>query len=162
MEERFKTFTVLIAQIGRCIRRIKSEEMAEFQLKSHHVSCLYYLYCEEAMTATELCELCEEDKANLSRSIEYLEANGYLVSHPKAHRRYKTPLELTEKGREVGRILSQRIESVLQQTGEGVSEEERLVMYQTLATVSANLQRICDGYDAARQEADPQNPNIEN
>ncbi|MBQ7880983.1 MAG: hypothetical protein IJ358_04000 [Clostridia bacterium] len=44
MEQRFETFTVQIAKISRCIRKIKSEEMAEFNLKSPHVSCLYYLY----------------------------------------------------------------------------------------------------------------------
>ena len=31
MEERFETFTVLIGRISRSIKRIKSEEMAEFQ-----------------------------------------------------------------------------------------------------------------------------------
>ena len=43
MEERFGTFTILISKISRSIKRIKSEEMAEFQLKGPHVSCLYYL-----------------------------------------------------------------------------------------------------------------------
>ena len=43
MEERYKSFTVLISGISRSIRRIKTEEMAEFNLKSPHVSCLYYL-----------------------------------------------------------------------------------------------------------------------
>ena len=39
MEERFETFTVLIARINRGIKRIKAEEMAEFGLKGPHVSC---------------------------------------------------------------------------------------------------------------------------
>ena len=47
MEERFETFTILIARISRSIKRIKSEEMADFELKGPHVSCLYYLsLCE--------------------------------------------------------------------------------------------------------------------
>jgi len=43
MQQRFETFTVLIAKISRSIRRIKAEEMSEFHLKGPHVSCLYYL-----------------------------------------------------------------------------------------------------------------------
>ena len=39
MEERFETFTVLIARISRGIKRIKAEEMAEFGLKGPHVLC---------------------------------------------------------------------------------------------------------------------------
>lgn len=79
MEERFETFTVLIARINRGIKRIKAEEMAEFGLKGPHVSCLYYLSCCGEMTAAELCERCDEDKAAISRSLDDLEKNGYIT-----------------------------------------------------------------------------------
>ena len=89
MEDRFKTFTILIAKITRCIRKIKTEEMAEFKLKSPHVSCLYYLYKESGMTAKELCDVCDEDKAAISRSIEYLEDNSFIYCESKFEKRYK-------------------------------------------------------------------------
>ena len=54
MTERFETFTVLIAKISRNIRKIKNQEMAEYDLRSSHISCLYYLYCTDKLTATEL------------------------------------------------------------------------------------------------------------
>ena len=79
MKERFETFTVLIAKINRNIRKIKNQEMAEYDLRSPHISCLYYLYSTNGLTATELCERCEEDKATISRSLDYLEKNGYIV-----------------------------------------------------------------------------------
>ena len=79
MVERFELFTVLIANLTRNIRRIKTEEMARWNLKSHHVSCIYYLYQKESLTAKELCDICDEDKANVSRSIEYLEDAGFLI-----------------------------------------------------------------------------------
>ena len=41
MEERFETFTVLINRISRNIRKIKNAEMAEYDLRSVHISCLY-------------------------------------------------------------------------------------------------------------------------
>lgn len=70
MEERFETFTVLIARISRSIKRIKADEMADFELKGPHVSCLYYLSQRDGMTAAELCERCDEDKAAISRSLD--------------------------------------------------------------------------------------------
>ena len=79
MEERFETFTILIARISRSIKRIKAEEMAELALKGPHVSCLYYLSLCDAMTAAELCERCDEDKAAISRSLDDLEKNGYIA-----------------------------------------------------------------------------------
>lgn len=147
MQQRFRTFTLLNAQISRCLRRIKTEEMADIKLKSGHVSCLHYLYEIGPMTAKELCEVCEEDKANISRSMEYLEKNGYLIPDPEETGRYKRRYILTEKGVEAAALLDEKIERMLALAGEGVSEEDRLIMYATLTKISANLQRICDEYD---------------
>ena len=147
MQERFKTFTVLITKIKRSIRRIKTEEMAEFDLKSPHVSCLYYLYKAQTLTAKELCDICEEDKAAVSRSIEYLETNGYVTCNSKMQKRYRTPLELTEKGREIGARIVERIDRILGAASEGLDEAERLVMYRSLALISENLQKLCDRYE---------------
>ena len=55
MEQRFETFTVLITKINRNIRKIKNREMAEYNLKSPHISCLYFIYLSGGLTATELC-----------------------------------------------------------------------------------------------------------
>ena len=52
MEERFAAFTVLIAKINRNIRRIKTEEMAEFHLKGPHVACLYHLTTAGPLTCS--------------------------------------------------------------------------------------------------------------
>ena len=149
MEQRFKTFTTLIASISRGIRRIKAEEMAEFALKSPHVSCLYYLYSEGNLTAKELCDICEEDKANISRSIKYLEENGFVFCDSKTQKRYQAPLELTEKGRDVAKHLALKIDTMLMAASEGVSESDRDIMYQSLSQINDNLARICDEYDEA-------------
>ena len=113
MNNRFETFTLLITSISRSIRRIKTETMAQYELKSPHVSCLYYLYKKPGMTAAELCEVCEEDKAAVSRSILFLEQKGYLareISADKGGRsgakHYRAPLSLTEEGRTVIRVYT--------------------------------------------------------
>ncbi len=147
MEERFKMFTVLISGVSRSIRRIKTGEMAEFELGSTHVSCLYYLSKSETMTSKELCDICEEDKANISRSIRYLEENGYIACTSRTRKRYLAPLCLTEKGREVGRRISEKIDRILDEASEGLSEEERLIFYRSLALIHNNLQKICTEYE---------------
>lgn len=154
MQERFQTFTVLIAKINRNIRKIKTEEMAEFDLKSGHVSCLYYLYKAKSLTAKELCDICDEDKANISRSIDYLETNGYLVCESKAQKRYKSPLTLTEKGDEIAGRIAETIDRILNKAGEGLSEEQRAIMYQSLSLVCDNLKKMCDEYRIAEKETD--------
>ena len=142
MQDRFEAFTVLIAKISRSIRRIKADEMAEYDLKATHVNCLYYLYTAGGMTAAELCEKCEEDKAAISRSLEYLEANGF-VTTGGAQRRYKTPLHLTPRGWEVSRAIHARIEHIVAQASGALSEAERETMYRALERISTNLDEIC-------------------
>lgn len=148
MQERFKNFTILIATINRCIHKIKSEEMSHFDLKSSHVSCLYYLYLSDPCTATELCEACGEDKANMSRTIRHLEECGYVTCSSPSNKRYQGILQLTERGEEVGKYVTERIDSILEVAGGGLSDEERSKMYESLAIISANLSMICSEYDS--------------
>ena len=144
MQNRFKLFTVLTTRINRFIKKIKAEEMAEFNLKSTHVSCLYYLYVESSLTAKELCDICDEDKGAISRSLDYLEKNGYLKCESNAEKRYKSPLELTELGKCVAEKISKKIERILDEASIGLTEENRVIFYQSLNLISDNLEKICE------------------
>ena len=142
MKERFETFTVLINRISRNIRRIKNQEMEEYDLRSAHISCLYYLYSVESLTATDLCERCEEDKATISRALLYLESKGYLTCESKSTKRYKTPLILTEKGKALAQKIANKIDRVLEEVSDGLTEEERIAFYRSLAIISDSLEKV--------------------
>ncbi len=144
MEERFETFTVLIAKISRNIRKIKNQEMADYGLRSAHVSCLYYLFSNRAKTATELCECCEEDKATISRALDFLEGEGFLTCNSKSAKRYKSPLILTEKGTEAGKRIADKIAGVLSEISMGLTEEERADFYRSLIIISDGLENIAN------------------
>ena len=142
MQDRFETFTVLMNRISRNIRKIKNQEMAEYHLRSSHISCLYYLYQTENITATDLCEKCEEDKTTISRSLEYLETNGYLTCESKNAKRYKSPLMLTEKGMEVGKKIANKISHALDEVSKELTEEERIRFYRCLSVINDGLEKV--------------------
>lgn len=144
MEDRFKKFTILINRIIRNIHKLKSEEMGRLGLKSTHVSCLYYLYREGDMTARELCDICDEDKGAISRAIEFLEEDGYLTCSSKTEKRYKSPIQLSEKGKEIGEFICNKVDGFLEKASEGLSEENRKIFYESLDLISNNLQRLCE------------------
>ena len=146
IQERFQTFTVLIAKINRSIRKIKTEEMDEFKLKSPHVSCLYYLYKMDSLTAKELCDICQEDKAAVSRSIEYLEQNGYIVCDSNVKKRYRSFFVLTEKGIEIAKRTAKKIDKILDLASYGLSEDKRTNLYESLTLISNNLEKFCENY----------------
>ena len=141
MQERFETFTVLINRISRDIRKIKNQEMADYHLRSAHVSCLYYVYSLESVPSAELCEHCEEDKATISRAVDYLETNGFLLRGTSA-KRYKSPLLLTEKGRDAGKRIAEKIGSILETVSHALTEKERIEFYRCLSTISRSLEAI--------------------
>ena len=144
VEERFETFTVLIGRINRNIRKIKNQEMASYQLKSIHISCLYYLYSAGSLTAAELCERCEEDKAAVSRALDYLEKEGYLEASDKNAKRYRHPLHLTEKGVQASSIIAAKIDAVLEEINSSLTEQERLAFYRSLTAISNRLDAIAN------------------
>ena len=146
MKERFETFTTQIAKISRAIRRIKTEEMKDFNLKSPHVSCLYYLFKNESLTAKQLCDICDEDKAAISRSIDYLEKNNYLICDSKTEKRYKSPIMLTEKGKGVGKAIAEKIDNILIVASHGLTDADRQNFYKSLLLISDNLQKITEEY----------------
>ena len=139
--EPFKIFTSLIANINRNVRRIKTEIMSEYDLKCPHVSVLYYLYVDGALTAKQLSEVCEEDKGAISRSVDSLEKCGFIegASHGK---KYKSLLKLTDKGKEVGKHVAEKIDQVVVSVTAGLSDEDRANVYKGLAIISKNLQAI--------------------
>ena len=151
MQERFETFTVLINRISRDIRRIKNQEMAVYHLRSAHVSCLYYVYSLENVTSAELCEHCEEDKATISRALDYLEANGFVLRDSDRTKRYRSPLRLTERGQEAGKRIAEKIDTVLDTVSRTLTDEERAAFYRSLSAISRSLDAIAQS--SGKQEA---------
>ena len=147
MQDRFETFTIQIGKISRFIRKIKTEEMSELNLKSPHVSCLYYLYINKTLTSKQLCDVCDEDKGAISRSIEYLEKNEFIACVSKNEKRYNSPLVLTPKGEQAGKRIVEKINNILDEASQGLTEEKRKDFYESLILISKNLQTICDMYE---------------
>ncbi|MDE7384609.1 MAG: MarR family transcriptional regulator [Anaeroplasmataceae bacterium] len=148
MKNRYQNFTVLLNQISWSIHKIKTEEMNHFDLKSAHVSCLYYLYSsEKPLTSKELCEVCDEDKALISRSLDDLEKKGLVSCEEVKGKRYRSPLHLTKEGREIGKYISEKIDTLLAEASNGLSLEQRNAMNEGLEIIRKNLEKMCKRED---------------
>ena len=141
MQEHFKLFTVLIASINRDIRHVKTQIIAEHKLKCPHVSTLYYLYVENGLTLKELCEKCNEDKGAISRSVKSLEQEG-LVDTNSIQKKYKQKLQLTERGKVIGKDVAEKIDLVIKKAIENLTDEDRSCVYRSLKTISSNLEKV--------------------
>ena len=137
MINRFQAFVSGITICYKYIQKIKTMEMTEFGLRGTHVMCIFYIYHnEEDLTAAQLCQLCAEDKAAISRTLVTLQEKGYVEAGAK---KYRAHIKLTEEGR----ILAKKIDGLIEQWvdcgGDGLTEEERNSFYFALNLISSNL-----------------------
>ena len=144
MLDRFEKFSLAIAEISRCWHKIAAEELSKYSLKSSHVTYLLTLArYPEGLTAPKLAELCDRDKADVSRMLSILEDKGLVTKDGIGSNRYRGCLRLTPEGQAVAKELSQRAELAVEQAGAGLTEENRGIFYESLDTITKNLRRIC-------------------
>ena len=145
MLQRFELFVSGITVCYKYIQRIKAMEMTELGLKGTHVMCLFFLYRhEDGLTATELCRMCTEDKAAISRTLSTLREKGCIQSEGNA---YRAKWTLTEQGRAVTDRVCKLVDQWVGSGGEGLTEDDREVFYKVLEHISANLRKSYEGLE---------------
>ena len=143
MINRFEEFTNLISSIYKNMLRIRRNEMAKFGLKGPHAQCLVALsQYPEGVTMTQLCEICDLDKAAISRSVAEMEECGVILPRSNGENRYRALLVLSDKGYCIVNRLNEIIHDLILGAGYNVSEEDRETHYMVLRQVNANLAKI--------------------
>lgn len=144
MISKYEVFSSAISCLYHDIQKIQRVEMAKHGLKGPHAQCLLALYREpQGITAAKLCEVCEKDKAAVSRTVAELEEAGLLKRTEKNGVRYRASLRLTEDGISVAKSVRDRVELAVEQAGNGLNDAQREVFYQVLALIAGNLHAIC-------------------
>ena len=96
----------------------------------------------QGLTAPKLAELCDRDKADVSRMVSILEDRGLTTKDGIGSTRYRGCLRLTPEGKTVAEALSRRAELAVEQAGAGLTEENRAIFYTSLENIAKNLRRI--------------------
>lgn len=149
MVSRFEQFSTSIACINRYIQKIERVEMAKFGLKGPHVQCMLSLSrYPEGLTSSQLCTVCDKDKAAISRIVAELEREGMIRRTCVGSNRYRALLTLTEAGERIARDVNDRVSFAVEKAGEGLTDEQRKTYVAALARIAGNLQTICaDGLE---------------
>lgn len=138
MNQRFDAFVTGITVCYKYIQRIKSAEVTDLGLKGAHVMCMFYLKQHpEGLTASQLCSLCAEDKAAISRTVSFLKNEGYV--HHEGPKNYRALLFLTAAGRALAEQFDHLIAEWVSCGGNGLSEQERRDFYRGLSLIANNL-----------------------
>lgn len=140
MISKYEIFSTVVSSLYHDIQRIERQEMAKYGLKGPHAQCLVIMdRYREGITAARLCEICERDKAAVSRTVAELEEAGLLTRREQNGIRYRVPLMLTEEGRAAARNVNAVAGRAVEQAGFGLNDTQRQVFYQVLGHIAQNL-----------------------
>lgn len=143
MIDRFERFSYSIAEISRCWRKLATEEMAEYGLKSPHATYLTTMYkYPEGITVPQFCEISGKDKSDASRMMAILEKNSLVEKQKVNGSSYRGVWVLTEKGKKAAKQVSERAERAVELAGKDLTDDVREIFYQSLESIANNLQSL--------------------
>ena len=142
---RFEVFTLALSEMTSSWNKIASEELKPYGLKG---SCIVYLIAlykiSDGLTAANLCEMCNRDKAEVSRAIKSLESKGFVVRQNTTVSGYRAKITLTDEGKKITAELREKIKLVVEEGGKGLTDEQREIFYDVLSKISCNLKSIAN------------------
>ena len=143
MLDRFEQFSYSISNIYKHINKIEREEMEKYGLRGAYAQYLVTMtHYPDGITSSKLSEICDRDKAAISRIVSEMEDKGLVVRYTDRDNMYRAKLILTEEGKKAADYVCERAEKAVNAAGNGLGEEERKIFYGALAIIEANLRRI--------------------
>ena len=143
MVDRFERFTYAIVEINRYWHKIAADEMSKYGLKGPFAHYLITLYrYPDGVTSVQLGELCDKNKADVSRALAILEEKGLAVRETQNNSYYRAKIKLTAKGRAAAEQVQQIAEKAVGIGGKGLTDEHRQIFYEALERITANLRQL--------------------
>lgn len=143
MLSRFGQFSSIMFSIQRDIQKIEREEMIKHGYKGAYAQYLVALYQHpEGLISSRVSEICDKDKAAVSRILSEMQEYGLVVREKNGENRYRGIVKLTEEGMRVARSVCDSARVAVAAVGQEMTDEERTLFYDTLERISAKLQAM--------------------
>lgn len=117
--------------------------MQKYGLKGPYAQYLVTMSrCPEGLTAAQLSELCDKDKAAVSRALAELERRALVTREMANDTAYRALIRLTEEGTAAARFVCDKVRQAVDLAGKGLSDQDRRLFYAVLRRIANNLQTI--------------------
>ena len=143
MIERYEQFSAAVSSLYRYIQKIEREEMVKYGYKGSYAQYLVAMARRhEGITATQLCEICDKDKAAVSRAIGEMEEKGLVKRESMGETMYRAKLLLTQEGKKAADYVCERAHRAVVAADQGLTEETRAEFYKAISLIAKNLHSI--------------------
>ena len=143
MLSRFELFSSSIFVIYRDIQKLERDEMEKFGLKGAFAPYLSVMIrYPEGITSSRLSEICDKDKAAVSRVVSEMAQKGLIKREGTKDSLYRATLTLTDEGRKVAQFVEQRAMAAVSAASQGLTDDKRKILYESLELLAKNLKEI--------------------
>lgn len=143
MIDRFERFTFALSEISRHWHKLTADEMAKYGLKgTHSIYLLTLSRYPEGLTAPELCQHCDRDKADVSRMMSIMEKKGLVSKQYIGNSKYRGIFQLTSAGLEAADHVRQKANQAVAFAGKDLSDDSREAFYTAMETIVNNLRQL--------------------
>lgn len=143
--DRFDRFCSLTCGAVKSIQKLKSRYMTHFGLTSAHTMCIRHLSTRpDGLTRMELTDICDIDKAQISRTVNELCAKGYITETENESNNYRKRLKLTSLGKDTAEEINKAIKEIHAFVSNDFDEEQLLNFYTTFDLICSRLKKAED------------------
>ena len=144
MTERFEKFSFAISELYHYLHKITHNEMEEYGLKGPHAIYFFILsHNKDGLTCAEISEASFRDKADVSRAITLFEKKGLVTKKGGTNSSYRAKIVLTKEGYAAATKLRERAKIVTDAVGNGLTDENRSILYEGLEIIASNMRELC-------------------
>ncbi len=141
--DRFGQFSSTMFAVWRDIQRIERDEMEKFGYKGAYAQYLVLLKQHpDGLIASRICELCDKDKAAVSRILGEMQEKGLVARDTDTERVYRGKVHLTEEGSRIADYICEKACAAVTVVNKEMTEEERTLFYGTLDRIATVLQEL--------------------
>ena len=139
---RYQQFSYIVSVINRQIQKIERDEMEKYGYKGAFAHYLMAMRRNpDGVTSAQLSEMCDKDKAAVSRAVAEMETKGLLERLATGDNLYRAAIVLTDRGREIAEYVANRAVSAVGCIG--LDEQEIEKFYTALDLIASHLREVC-------------------
>ena len=143
MLDRYQQFSYIVSVINRQIQKIERDEMEKYGYKGAFAQYLMAMRRNpNGVTSAQLSEMCDKDKAAVSRVITEMIEKELIVRKCANETVYRAKLTLTQKGREIADYIANQGAAAVAAVGNELTKEELMLFYSNLDYIADRLHTI--------------------
>ena len=140
---RYQQFSYIVSVINRQIQKIERDEMEKYGYKGAFAQYLMAMRRNPAgVTSAQLSDMCDRDKAAVSRVITEMIEKGLVVRKSANETFYRAKLTLTQKGAEIADYIARQGAAAVAAVNNELTKEELKAFYSNLDYIADKLHII--------------------